>query len=61
MVRCSCAVSRESRTTNGPGLWVYHGFEGTFSWWRESLVLNWKEGYLARLRMYIPLPPKPGC
>lgn len=49
------------RTTNGPGLWVYHGYEGTFSWWRESLVLNWKEGYLARLRMYIPLPRKPGC
>lgn len=48
------------RTTNGPGLWVYQGFSGTFSWWRETLVLNWKEGYLARLRMYVPVPPKPG-
>lgn len=48
------------RTTNGPGLWVYQGYSGTFSWWRETLVLNWKEGYLARLRMYIPVPPKPG-
>ncbi len=48
------------RTTNGPGLWVYQGYSGTFSWWRETLVLNWKEGYLARLRMYIPVPPRPG-
>jgi len=57
------AVKRDAnvfRTTNGPGIWVYHGFDGTYTWWKESLILNWKEGYLARLRLYVPTPPKPG-
>ncbi|MBI2919507.1 MAG: TlpA family protein disulfide reductase [Planctomycetes bacterium] len=43
------------RTTNGPGLWVYQGYDATYPWWKECLVLHWKDGYLARLRMYVPV------
>jgi peroxiredoxin len=48
------------RTTNGPGIWVYHGYNGAYAWWREAYVLNWKEGWLARIRTYVPTPLPPG-
>ncbi|NUN48250.1 MAG: TlpA family protein disulfide reductase [Candidatus Brocadiae bacterium] len=48
------------RTTNGPRTWVYHGYNGAYAWWRESLVLNWNEGWMGRIRTYVPTPLPPG-
>ncbi|KAF0242690.1 MAG: hypothetical protein FD180_3791 [Planctomycetota bacterium] len=47
------------RVTEGPGRRVYQGYDFTFPWWRETLVFDEVEGYVAHLRMVGPSDRKP--